>query len=1098
VDRDSQRQREALRRGLRRANLASVLILVLLVALAFGFVWKARQSTQEAERASVEAHRANAEATRARQASARAEDELWNARLNEMRARRIAGGPGARIESAATLRQLVQRPGLSQDQLLALRQEAIAQLALVDVAPDTNWVWRGDALRWDGSLTRYARHRSSGEVDVYEHLSGRVLMSFRGPSNAPPRVSLFTPDGRLLATRFSGSDVLVWDLKSQKLLLKSRCRPVPGMLHPLESSPDSRALLMFTEKGLVVQPLNTNSTARPLQPGRVVLGAVFTRDSRRLAIALAGEPLMVEVWDVATGATLERFDVGFPIRTFEWHPDGRRLAVSGDHGRLGLWEINPTMAADSAAGRSAASTNAPRETLRLEGHVGAVNYTMFTPDGSCLLTHSYDKMSIVWGVTSGHRLLAETRVRLQDFSETGEKVRGIASDDARDSICAFLPRTGFRTFAWDGELRPNNGIWLSPDSRLLVVAHPATFANPRGECRLWDFQRGVEIARFPGIWAQFSRDSRALYTFGVEVVRKHELHPELLSGTEDWPKGEVLVKMDPGEFANAGTISMDGRTLVVGAVNRVILVDVEHQRVLRRLNQRAHNGQLSPDGALLGTRFHNERGCLRNPTTGAVLTQMVGVVEFVFSPDNKWILAKGVEKLRLLDSKSLAVVREIPLELGAGFPPSTVFSPDGTTLALSHNRFDVRLLDLATGRERATLSAPHPAQVDWSQGLAFSSDSRWLLAAKQNGEVVGWDLPVIRAELSKLGLDWNDDMLTRFDSRGSEKAEPSLTAASLDAADDKRVQTMPSQPAGGRAATVAFGAVALALTAGLFVSLHQRRTLSAYVRAETLAMEQQGKLRAAQEELLQSQKMRALGTLAAGIAHDFNNLLSVIRLSNQLAAEQTKASGVARENMDAVESAVSQGENIVQSMLGYSRAAAELDDEYAVAAAVSETVSMLGRKFLAGIVLKLDVAPHLPPVRGSRGRFEQMLLNLIVNASEAMSGQGTLRLSARVVAHPERCTLAPRHATRYVEVSVGDSGPGIPSEVVPRVFEPFFTTKQAGVRPGTGLGLSTVYTMAQQDGLGLGLETQEGKGTVFRILVPVGAINPVQLPDAPP
>ena len=308
---------------------------------------------------------------------------------------------------------------------------------------------------------------------------------------------------------------------------------------------------------------------------------------------------------------------------------------------------------------------------------------------------------------------------------------------------------------------------------------------------------------------------------------------------------------------------------------------------------------------------------------------------------------------------------------------------------------------------------------------------------------------------------------------------------------------MPSGTTGSRAVTIAFGAVALALAAGLFVSLHQRRTLSAYARAETLAMEQQGKLRTAQEELLQSQKMRALGTLAAGIAHDFNNLLSVIRLSNQLAAEQTKASGVAKENMDAVESAVSQGENIVQSMLGYSRAAAELDDEYAVAAALSETVSMLGRKFLSGIVLKLDVAPNLPPVRGSRGRFEQMLLNLIVNASEAMNGQGTLRLSARAVTDPEHCTLAPRDASRYIEVSVGDSGPGIPTDVVARVFEPFFTTKQAGARPGTGLGLSTVYTMAQQDGLGLGLETEERKGTVFRLLVPVGVTNPVHLPDEP-
>ena len=260
--------------------------------------------------------------------------------------------------------------------------------------------------------------------------------------------------------------------------------------------------------------------------------------------------------------------------------------------------------------------------------------------------------------------------------------------------------------------------------------------------------------------------------------------------------------------------------------------------------------------------------------------------------------------------------------------------------------------------------------------------------------------------------------------------------------------------------------------------------LSAYVQADALAVEQQRKLQAAQEELQHSQKMRALGTLAAGIAHDFNNLLSVIRLSNQLASEQTKASGAAKENMDAVESAVAQGETIVQSMLGYSRAAAELENEYCVAAAVSETVAMLGKKFLSGIVLQLEVQPNIPLVRGVRGRLEQMLLNLVVNASDAMNGKGTLRLSARVVGGAQDCILKPNAAHSYVVVSVGDSGPGIPGDILPRVFEPFFTTKNAGARPGTGLGLSTVYTMAQQDGLGLAVETSSA-GTAFRIFVPI-------------
>lgn len=1105
VGTDIHARREALERGLRRANAASVLILVLLVALAFGFVWKARQSAREAERASGQATRANAEANRARQATARAEEELWKARLNEARARRIAGGPGARTEAAAILRELVRRPDLAEEQRLALRQEAIAQLALVDVEPPAGDAPQKDHWRlreWDGSLTRYLHHTAASAVEVREYPSERVVASFRHPSNAVPRVSVLTPDGRFVAARFSGSDVLVWNVESGNLFLKSRCQPSADTARPLMTSPDSRTLAMFTHQGLVLQPLESNAVARPLQPGRIVVNMIFTHDMKRMAVSIAGADNIVEVWDVGTGGTLQRIDAGFQVWTFEWHPDGRRLAVSGATGRLAIWDMAPTLVDVVSSNRSPAlRASAPREMIQLEGHAGAVDYTMFAPDGSCLLTHAYDRTSILWDVTSGKRLLAETRVTLQGFDTTGEKMVGLSSNGWCEGICAFRSRTGFRTVASVGKPRPINGVWLSPDSRLLLLVHPASLDYPNGECRLWDFARGTEIARLPGIWGQFSPDGRALYTFEIETLCKRELPANAV----DWPPGEVILKMDRGDSANAGTITSDGRRLALGAVNHVMLVDLERKTVLRKFAAPAHDAELSPDGGLLGTRFHNQPGRLRNPTNGAVLAQPEDVVEFVFSPDNKWVLARGTDKLRLLDPKSLAVVREIRLELGAGFPPSTAFTSDGAMLAVVHNRFDVSLHELASGRVLATFSPPHPAQGAWSHGLTFSSDNRWLVLAKQDGDIVAWDLPIVRAELAKLGLDWSsaESLLNR-----DRDLAPALTSSSqsgsritsaIKDAEAGRVEIARNAPSstgvlGSPAVTVAFGAVALALAAGLFVSLHQRRMLTAYARAEALTFEQQVKLQTAQEELQHSQKMRALGTLAAGIAHDFNNLLSVIRLSNQLAAEQTKPSGSAKENVDAIESAVAQGETIVQSMLGYSRAAAELENDYCVAAAVSETVAMLGRKFLSGIVLQLEVQPDIPAVRGVRGRLEQMLLNLVVNASEAMSGKGTLRLSARVVAHPANCILKPKPARRYVAVSVGDSGPGIPAEILPRVFEPFFTTKNAGARPGTGLGLSTVYTMAQQDGLGLAVETSSA-GTTFRILVPI--FDQVRRSDSP-
>src|SRR5262249_20602679 len=129
----------------------------------------------------------------------------------------------------------------------------------------------------------------------------------------------------------------------------------------------------------------------------------------------------------------------------------------------------------------------------------------------------------------------------------------------------------------------------------------------------------------------------------------------------------------------------------------------------------------------------------------------------------------------------------------------------------------------------------------------------------------------------------------------------------------------------------------------------------------------------------------------------------------------------------------------------------------------------------------------LPKVWGIPGRLEQILLNLIVNSAEAMKGHGQLFISvrARLLPQEEKLALRPRSAPEYVEISVADSGPGIAPQVLRRIFEPFFTTKIVGASPGTGLGLSTVYTIAEQDGLGLAVQTALREGTTFRVFIPV-------------
>ena len=537
-----------------------------------------------------------------------------------------------------------------------------------------------------------------------------------------------------------------------------------------------------------------------------------------------------------------------------------------------------------------------------------------------------------------------------------------------------------------------------------------------------------------------------------------------------------------------------GDKIAVAAFDHILIQELRGASS-RRLKVPAHYATISPNGKWLATRLHNDRSYLRNASDGSVVRAFPVQANLQFSPDGHNLAVIQENKLELIECSGWERLWEIPLDASASMPPSFSFSADGALLAIAYNRYEVRLYDTATARELATFSPPFPGQIIGAHGLTFSADGRWLVAAKDDGDVIAWDLPVVRAKLAALGLDWEKQEV-RSANRLTPDPGPLPTDGrgrigrpvhGFNARNLVLGKSLPIERRGrlqDHVGKFAFAATALAVLAGGFVFVVQRRMIASYERVEALAEAQRQKLQTAQDELLHSQKMRALGTLAAGIAHDFNNLLSVIRLSNQLAAEQTNPKGTARENMDAIESAVSQGENIVNSMLGYSRVAAEIDKDYSVADAVNESVAMLGKKFLAGIILKLEIAPDLPRVRGARGRLEQMLLNLIVNASEAMAAQGELRLAVREASEIAAPLLAPRPAAQYVEVLVGDSGPGIPPEILPRIFEPFFTTKNTGARPGTGLGLATVYTMAQQDGLGLAVETAEGKGTTFRILIP--------------
>jgi signal transduction histidine kinase/ligand-binding sensor domain-containing protein len=289
-----------------------------------------------------------------------------------------------------------------------------------------------------------------------------------------------------------------------------------------------------------------------------------------------------------------------------------------------------------------------------------------------------------------------------------------------------------------------------------------------------------------------------------------------------------------------------------------------------------------------------------------------------------------------------------------------------------------------------------------------------------------------------------------------------------------------------RLVLIAFAGLAVALFfAGLAFNRH-RQLLRSYSEVEQKVAQRTRELEIANRQLLHSQKMNALGTLAAGIAHDFNNILSIIKGSAQIIEDNLDNPQKVRTRVDRIKTVVEQGAGIVKAMLGFSRDSGDQPALCDLNAVLDDTVKLLGDRFLREVQLTLERAPELPEVACSKDLVQQVLLNFIFNAAESMTSRKQIILATRQMEKlPASLVLAPAPATRYVALSVRDFGSGISPENLPRIFEPFFTTKALSVRRGTGLGLSMVYELARKMEAGLAVESVLDQGSAFTLILPV-------------
>jgi PAS domain S-box-containing protein len=239
-----------------------------------------------------------------------------------------------------------------------------------------------------------------------------------------------------------------------------------------------------------------------------------------------------------------------------------------------------------------------------------------------------------------------------------------------------------------------------------------------------------------------------------------------------------------------------------------------------------------------------------------------------------------------------------------------------------------------------------------------------------------------------------------------------------------------------------------------------------------------------EEQLRQSQKMDAVGKLAGGIAHDFNNVLTTVLGYTELLLSQLPPEAPAREALLEIRSAGERAAALTKRLLAFSRKQVLEPQTLDLNGVVSESGNLLRRLIGEDIELVIDAEPGVGTVRADPGQIEQVLMNLVLNARDAMPGGGRIVVETRAVdgsAPPEGRPALP--AGRWVSLVVRDTGVGMDDDTRRQAFEPFFTTKPKG--KGTGLGLAVVYGIARQAGGDVWAESVPGKGSAFHVLLPV-------------
>ena len=697
-----------------------------------------------------------------------AQEKLWQARLAQAQAGQRTGLAGQRFGSLAVLAEAAEsvrtlQPPDMQKRLLTLRNEAIACLALVDLRVRSHWPaetpWGFD-VAFDAGLERYAYSDGQGTILIRRVADHREVVRLPDPGRLPQHVDVqFSPDNRWLAVKYWEESVLqclVWDWSARELVRTLVLQPHEGILG---FSPDSRFLAFCRpDNSIWLYDLSAGVQRRVSRRGSSAFWETklaFRPDGRQLAfsVPLPDRP-EVHILDLDTGTERAPFILDARIDSLTWDDQGRLLAAGcGNDGKIYVWDMR-----------------AHRLQTVLEGHQGWVTTLAFHPAGDLLASSSIqDGTTRLWDPVSGRHLVAAPG-RCIRFSPDGRRLafydgRSIGIWEVADGKeCRLLHpgRVGNRA-PWNAGLED---LDFSPDGDLLASAE-------EDGVRLWD-ATGAEIA-----YLRTGRHETVLFQPQVHPGETHLLtygrnglhgwpirpYPDGSAGRlQVGPPRRFDVPANNQDFLRAAR-SRDGRVIAVNddAGRQVIVLRKEGsaERVVIRNCPKLWSLALSPDGrwVLAGVMGRSVGVRVWDARSGRLVRSLPGSADEIvggsvtFSPDSQWLVVGRQDAYRLWRTDSWEAgpvfLRDKP-EVPFGF---AAFSQGGRMLALGRSRQHVQLIDMATGQELATLSAPDVA-FPIAGHLRFSPDGGRLAAITERHEIRIWDLHALRLRLRQIGLDW--------------------------------------------------------------------------------------------------------------------------------------------------------------------------------------------------------------------------------------------------------------------------------------------------------------------------------------------------------